>query len=133
MRDVSRRTILRAAPAVAAVATGPAIASPDALHVAIERHRAAWLAFSDASDRTDTIAVEERGGKVTAQDEANRQAANDAEIEAFSDLAALPCVTLADHARKAAYLLTTATVADCVMQEADVKALLRSLAGAVNV
>ena len=124
----SRRAILRAAPGLA-VATAMPFAISDALQAAIERQRSAWLAFGEASDRTDTIAVEEKGGTVTAQDEANYDIARDAEVQTFSDLAAFPCATLADHARKAAYLLTTCTVADGFMQEDDVKALLLSLVG----
>ena len=103
----SRRLFLAASSATAvfgALSAAAVAQEADPIYAAIERHKAAWSAFSEACDRTDEVAVHERGGVVTAEDEAFFEAANDAEVVALDALLATAPATIAGVRAVIAYI-----------------------------
>ena len=102
--QTSRRAALRlfaAAPALAILPAAIAAAAEcDPVFAAIERHRAAWRAFSDACELTDEPLAKEQGREVTEADEAVYEAANKAEKDAMADLLSLAPVTI-EHRNRA--------------------------------
>jgi len=99
----SRRLFLAAGTAAAVCATlktavGIAYAGAqpvDPIFAAIERHKTAWRAFSDACGLTDEVLAEEEGREVTEADEAAHNAAEEAERDAFYEAIGMAPVTVA--------------------------------------
>ncbi|MFO1125122.1 MAG: hypothetical protein U1E25_07460 [Methylocystis sp.] len=85
----TRRTVMAgvaAAPVAGLPAIAGAVAEDDPIFAAIERHKAAWLAFLPTCDLTDIVLAKQQGRDITEFDEAAFDAANDAETEALEAL-----------------------------------------------
>jgi len=80
------------APVALAVGTAAAV---DPIFAAIDRHKTAWRAFSDACGLTDEVLAEEEGREVTEADEAAHEAAEEAERDAFYEAIGMAPVTAA--------------------------------------
>ena len=94
----SRRAVL-ASLAAAPIAGLPALAlsngAPDPIFAAIERHKAARLAFHDACDLTDEVRAEQEGRVISVEDEATYERISAAELAALDTLAETPPRSLA--------------------------------------
>ena len=100
----SRRAALglfaAASAAVLAFANGaPVVAAPlsgdDPIFDLIERHRAAFKAFCDASSRTDSVKAKNEGREVTEADEVAYEEASEAQMDLAAELIATPPITVA--------------------------------------
>jgi len=93
----SRRLFLRHGSAVAvfgALATAAA-SEADPIFAAIERHKKAFSDYEGACKLTDTVAARNDGREITANDEAEFEAASEAEEAALDDLLTLAPITRA--------------------------------------
>jgi hypothetical protein len=91
-RDVFTR--MAGAVALAVGNIGPAVASPDPILAAIERHRAAWFVAGDLCHAVDEVAAARRGQKVAQADwDAFERASANAE-HALDELLATPPASL---------------------------------------